>query len=84
MTERQQILSRTCLEHLANTPAGYMQSERAVASFLYLAVSPEATVAETHEVLARLEAEHLATCVVSALGVKKWAITDAGRAALND
>lgn len=82
MTEREQILTRTCLEHLANTPAGYLQSERSVASYLYLAVSPEATPAETHAILARLEADRLVSCVVSTLGVKRWAITAAGRAAL--
>lgn len=82
MNEREQTLRRTCLEHLANIPIGYTSSERAVCSYMYLAVAPEATATETQATLARLEADRLATCVVNALGEKRWSITAAGRAAL--
>lgn len=84
MTEREQTLRRTCLEHLANIPAGYTTSEKAVCSYVYLAVAPEATTTETQATLARLEADRLAACVVNALGEKRWSITTAGRAALNE
>ena len=70
------------LEELANTPAKYMQSQKALVASVRLSVVPPPTEAELDEALARLEADSMIHCEVTQLGVKRWCITGIGRAAL--
>jgi len=70
------------LEELANTPAKYMQPQKALVASVRLSVVPPPTEAEMDEALARLEADEMIHCEVTQLGVKRWCITGIGRAAL--
>ena len=80
--ERRNRIRAAILEELANTPARYMQPEKALAASLRLSIVPPPTEAEMDEALARLEADAMIHCEVTALGVKRWCITGIGRAAL--
>lgn len=82
--ERRNRIRAAILEELANTPRGYMQPEKALAASLRLSIVPPPTEAEMDEALARLEADAMIHCEVTALGVKRWCITAIGRAALAD
>lgn len=82
--KRAHTLRRTLLTDLSHTPRGYMQPQEALAASARLAVCPEPDAGEIDESLRRLEAEALIHCEVDALGVKRWSITTAGRAALAD
>lgn len=80
--ERRNRIRAAILEELANTPARYMQSQKSLVSSVRLSVVPPPTEAELDEALARLEADAMIHCDVTALGVKRWCITGIGRAAL--
>lgn len=80
--ERRNRIRAAILEELANTPARYMQPEKALAASVRLSIVPPPTEAEMDEALARLEADAMIHCEVTALGVKRWCITGIGRAAL--
>lgn len=82
--ERARRIRAAILEELANTPRGYMQSQRSLLASVSLSVVPPPTDAEYDEALARLEADAHVHCVISALGEKRWTITGVGRAAVND
>ena len=82
--ERQCKIRTALLEELANTPRGYMQPQKALAASVRLSIVPPPTEAEMDEALARLEADAMIHCDVTALGVKRWCITSLGRAALAD
>ena len=82
--ERQRKIRTALLEELANTPRGYMQPQKALAASVRLSIVPPPTEAEMDEALARLEADAMIHCDVTALGVKRWCITSLGRAALAD
>ena len=82
--ERQRKIRTALLEELANTPRGYMQAQKALAASVRLSIVPPPTEAEMDEALARLEADAMIHCEVTALGVKRWCITSLGRAALAD
>ncbi len=72
------------LEELANTPQGYMQTQRSLVASVRLSVVPPPTDAEFDTALARLEADAMIHCEVTPLGVKRWCVTSIGRAALAD
>lgn len=80
--ERDTELRHAILEELANTPQGYMQTEKALRASLRLSVCPPPEEAEVHVAMRRLEADAMTHCEVDALGVKRWCITGIGRAAL--
>ena len=80
--DRNRRIRAAILEELANTPAKYMQSQKALVASVRLSVVPPPTEAELDEALARLEADAMIHCEVTALGVKRWCITGIGRAAL--
>ena len=80
--DRNRRIREAILEELANTPRGYMQSQKALAASVRLSIVPPPTEAEMDEALARLEADAMIHCDVTALGVKRWCITGIGRAAL--
>ena len=80
--DRNRRIRAAILEELANTPRGYMQSQKALAASVRLSIVPPPTEAEMDEALARLEADAMIHCDVTALGVKRWCITGIGRAAL--
>lgn len=80
--ERRNRIRAAILEELANTPAKYMQPQKALAASVRLSIVPPPTEAEMDEALARLEADAMIHCDVTALGVKRWCITGIGRAAL--
>ncbi len=80
--ERRNRIRAAILEELANTPARYMQSQRSLVASVRLSIVPPPTEAELDEALARLEADAMIHCEVTALGVKRWCITAIGRAAL--
>lgn len=80
--ERRNRIRAAILEELANTPAKYMQPQKALAASVRLSIVPPPTEAEINEALARLEADAMIHCDVTALGVKRWCITGIGRAAL--
>lgn len=80
--DRQRKIRTALLEELANTPRGYMQPQKALAASVRLSIVPPPTEAEMDEALARLEADAMIHCEVTALGVKRWCITGIGRAAL--
>lgn len=82
--ERRNRIRAAILEELANTPRGYMQPQKALAASVRLSIVPPPTEAEMDEALARLEADAMIHCDVTALGVKRWCITAIGRAALAD
>ena len=82
--DRQRKIRTALLEELANTPRGYMQPQKALAASVRLSIVPPPTEAEMDEALARLEADAMIHCEVTALGVKRWCITSLGRAALAD
>lgn len=82
--ERARRIREAILEELANTPRGYMQPQKALAASVRLSIVPPPTEAEMDEALARLEADAMIHCEVTALGVKRWSITSLGRAALAD
>ena len=80
--QRSRRIREAILEELANTPRGYMQSQKALAASVRLSIVPPPTEAEMDEALARLEADAMIHCEVTQLGVKRWCITGIGRAAL--
>ena len=80
--DRNRRIRAAILEELANTPAKYMQPQKALVASVRLSVVPPPTEAELDEALARLEADAMIHCDVTALGVKRWCITGIGRAAL--
>lgn len=80
--ERRNRIRAAILEELANTPARYMQTQRSLVASVRLSIVPPPTEAEMDEALARLEADAMIHCEVTALGVKRWCITGIGRAAL--
>lgn len=82
LRDRSRRIRAAILEELANTPRGYMQPQKALAASLRLSIVPPPTEAEMDEALARLEADAMIHCEVTALGVKRWCITGIGRAAL--
>lgn len=82
--QRSRRIREAILEELANTPRGYMQSQKALAASVRLSIVPPPTEAELDEALARLEADEMIHCEVTQLGVKRWCITSLGRAALAD
>lgn len=82
--DRNRRIRAAILEELANTPAKYMQPQKALVASVRLSVVPPPTEAELDEALARLEADAMIHCEVTALGVKRWCITSLGRAALAD
>lgn len=82
MTERATELRHALLEELANTPAGYLQPEKALRASLRLSVCPPPTEAEVDTALRRCEADAMTHCEVDALGSKRWCITGIGRAAI--
>ena len=82
LRDRRRRIRAAILEELANTPRGYMQPEKALAASLRLSIVPPPTEAEMDEALARLEADAMIHCEVTALGVKRWCITGIGSAAL--
>lgn len=83
-TDRHTTLQHLALEHLSHTPIGYLMPEAGLLAHLKLSIVPAPDAAEFESVLRRLEADRLAHCEISPLGVKKWSITTAGRAALAD
>lgn len=82
LRDRHRRIRAAILEELANTPRGYMQPQKALAASVRLSIVPPPTEAEMDEALARLEADAMIHCDVTALGVKRWCITGIGRAAL--
>lgn len=80
--DRNRRIRAAILEELANTPAKYMQPQKALVASVRLSVVPAPTEAELDEALARLEADAMIHCEVTKLGVKRWCITGIGRAAL--
>lgn len=80
--ERPLIIRRAVLTELSHTPRGYMQTQKSLVGSVRLSVCPEPTESELDDALARLEADCLIVCAVDALGVKRWQILAAGRAAL--
>lgn len=82
LKERNRRIRTAILEELANTPRGYMQPQKALVASLRLSIVPPPTDVELDEALARLEADAMIHCDVTALGVKRWCITGIGRAAL--
>ena len=80
--DRNRRIRAAILEELANTPAKYMQPQKALVASVRLSVVPPPTEAELDEALARLEADAMIHCDISPLGVKRWCITGIGRAAL--
>lgn len=80
--QRSRRIRAAILEELANTPAKYMQPQKALVASVRLSVVPPPTEAELDEALARLEADEMIHCEVTQLGVKRWCITGIGRAAL--
>lgn len=80
--ERHNRIRAAILEELANTPARYMQPQKALVASLRLSIVPPPTDVELDEALARLEADAMIHCDISPLGVKRWCITSIGRAAL--
>lgn len=81
-TDRHTTLQILVLEHLNHTPTGYLMPETGLLAHLNLSIVPAPDAAEFAGLMRRMEADRLAHCEVSALGVKKWSITAAGRAAL--
>lgn len=79
---RERRVRSEILDELANTPRGYMQPDRALAASLRLSIVPPPSDAELSDALARLEADAMIHCDISALGEKRWCITGIGRAAL--
>ena len=84
LRNRRRRIREAILEELANTPRGYMQPQKALAASVRLSIVPPPTEAEMDEALARLEADAMIHCDVTALGVKRWCVTSIGRAALAD
>ena len=84
LRDRHRRIREAILEELANTPRGYMQPQKALAASVRLSIVPPPTEAEMDEALARLEADAMIHCEVTALGVKRWCVTSIGRAALAD
>lgn len=82
LKERNRRIRTAILEELANTPTRYMQPQKALVASLRLSIVPPPTDVELDEALARLEADAMIHCEVTALGVKRWCITGIGRAAL--
>lgn len=82
LRDRHRRIRAAILEELANTPAKYMQPQKALVASVRLSVVPPPTEAELDEALARLEADAMIHCDISPLGVKRWCITGIGRAAL--
>ncbi len=82
--DRNRRIRAAILEELANTPAKYMQPQKALVASVRLSVVPPPTEAELDEALARLEADAMIHCDISPLGVKRWCVTSIGRAALAD
>ena len=82
LRDRNRRIRAAILEELANTPAKYMQPQKALVASVRLSVVPPPTEAELDEALARLEADAMIHCDISPLGVKRWCITGIGRAAL--
>ena len=80
--DRHRRIRAAILEELANTPAKYMQPQKALVASVRLSIVPPPTDVELDEALARLEADAMIHCDVTALGVKRWCITGIGRAAL--
>lgn len=80
--ERCRRIRAAILEELANTPREYMQPQQALVASVRLSIVPPPTEAELDEAFARLEADAMIHCYISALGVKRWCITGIGRAAL--
>ncbi len=79
---RRRRIRAAILEELANTPARYMQPQKALLASLRLSIVPPPTEAETETALARLEADTMVHCDISPLGTKRWCITGSGRAAI--
>ena len=84
LRDRHRRIRAAILEELTNTPRGYMQPQKALAASVRLSIVPPPTEAEMDEALARLEADAMIHCDVTALGVKRWCVTAIGRAALAD
>ena len=84
LRDRHRRIRAAILEELANTPRGYMQPQKALAASVRLSIVPPPKDAEMDEALARLEADAMIHCDVTALGVKRWCVTSIGRAALAD
>jgi len=82
--DRNRRIRAAILEELANTPAKYMQPQKALVASVRLSIVPPPTEAEMDEALARLEADEMIHCEVTQLGVKRWCVTSIGRAALAD
>ena len=83
MTDYKAIDLRTALlEELAHTPAGYLQTAAALAISVRRSVIPQPTSGEIVGALIRLENDGLLTRVDNPLHGPRFAITDAGRAAL--
>lgn len=82
LRNRRRRIREAILEELANTPRGYMQPQKALAASVRLSIVPPPSEPEMDEALARLEADAMIHCEVTALGVKRWCITGIGRAAL--
>lgn len=71
------------LQELANTPAAYLQPLEALRASTRLLVVPPPADAAIEAAITRLENDGLITRADSALRGPRYAITDAGRAALN-
>lgn len=83
MTDYKDIDLRTALlEELAHTPAGYLQTAPALALSVRRSVIPQPSLDEITAALTRLENDGLLTRVDNPLHGPRYAITDAGRAAL--
>ena len=82
LLRRARALRLAILEELANTPALYLQPERALVASLQLSLCPPPSAQEVQEALDRLEADALIHCEVDSLRGKRWCMTSLGKATL--
>ena len=75
-------LHLTILDQLAHTPAPYLQSRDGLYHSVQWAVVPQPTYTEVDAALAEMEKDGYITAVRNPLLGLRYAITDAGRAAL--